>query len=98
MRACYKHRASQVVCVGLCSVVCVSSIISANVCVFVCVCEAVDSRQASLLSFCSLPKGEAKRGKAAAFNPGAEGRRRQRTQIKQMAESGLESRPRGHAL
>lgn len=35
------------------------------------VCEAVDSRQASLLSFSSLPKSEAKRGKAAPFNRGA---------------------------
>lgn len=57
------------------------------------VCEAVDSRQASLLSFSSLPKREAKGGKAAAFNRGAEERWKQRAQIKQMPESGLESQP-----
>ena len=57
------------------------------------VCEAVDSRQASLLSFSSLPKREAKRGKAAAFNRGAEEGWRQKAQIKQMLESGLESQP-----
>lgn len=57
------------------------------------VCEAVDSRQASLLSFSSLPYREAKRGKAVAFNPEAEERWRQKAQIKQMLESSLESQP-----
>lgn len=56
-------------------------------------CEPVDSRQASLLSFSSLPKREAKRGEATAFNRGAEKRWRQKAQIKQMPESGLESQP-----
>lgn len=56
-------------------------------------CEPVDSRQASLLSFSSLPKREAKRGKATAFNRGDEKRWRQKAQIKQMPESGLESQP-----
>lgn len=73
----------------MCSVVCVPGIISVNVCV----CEAVDSRQASLLSFSSLPKREAKRGKAAPFNRGAEERCRQKAKIKQMPESGLGSQP-----
>lgn len=71
----------------ICSVVCVPGIMSVNVYV----CEAVESRQASLLSFSSLPKREAKRGKAAPFNSEAEEKRTQKAQIKQMPESGLES-------
>lgn len=54
------------------------------------VCKGVDSRQSSLLSFSSLPKSEAERDKAAAFNR-AEKRWRQKAQIKQMPESSLES-------
>lgn len=73
-------------CVCVC-VICVPGIISVNLCV----CEAVDSRQASLLSFSSLPQREAKRGDAAPFNRGTEERRRQKAEIKQMLESGLES-------
>lgn len=73
--------------VCICSVVCVPGIMSVNVCV----CEAVESRQASLLSFSSLPKREAKGGKAAPFNSEAEEKRTQKAQIKQMPESGLES-------
>lgn len=60
-------------------------------CESVCVCEAVDSLQASLLSFSSLPQREAKQGDAAPFNRGTEERRRQKAEIKQMLESGLES-------
>lgn len=57
------------------------------------VCEEVDGRQASLLSFSSLPKREAKGSKASAFSGRTEGRWRQKPQIIQMLEGGLESQP-----
>lgn len=72
--------------------VCISSvpgIISVNVCVW----SSGQPPAPSLLSFSSLPKRDAKRGKVTAFSPGAQESLRQKAQIKQMLEIGLESQP-----
>ena len=64
-----------------------------------CECLCVKQWTAARPHYCHSPhclkerQREAKRGKAAAFNRGAEEGWRQKAQIKQMLESGLESQP-----
>lgn len=82
-------RVCELVCVCISSVASVPGIISVNVCVW----SSGQPPAPSLLSFSSLPKRDAKRGKATAFSPGAQERWRQKAQIKQMLEIGLESQP-----
>lgn len=90
MCACYGTEwVSESVCVCISSVASVPGIISVNVCVW----SSGQPPAPSLLSFSSLPKRDAKRGKATAFSPGAQERWRQRPKLNKCWKSAWRASP-----